>query len=167
MRHRGCGEAGEQRVDEHHAAVGHDRHVVDVEIARGPGELRHVEAIVTLMRLAGRQHVVEPPELVERREIELAAVRAEAHGPVEGALEDGEAAVGLEAEQEELAGLIGGEGQGQPLLGHPGGELARGRDLEARFARRLAGCSGLAHLGDRRPLLPPIAGRRTGILALR
>jgi hypothetical protein len=61
--------------------------------------------------------------------VELADVGAQAHGAVEGALDHGEPSVGLEADQEQLAGLVGGEGEAQPLLGEPGRELARGQKL--------------------------------------
>jgi len=132
----GSARQGEQGVDEHHPAVGADREVVDVEVAGGPGELRHVEPVVALVRLAGLERVVEAPELVEGREVELAAVRGQAHGAVEAALEQGQPSVRLQAEQEQLAGLVGGAGESDVLLGQPGGELARGQQLERRRSGR-------------------------------
>jgi hypothetical protein len=132
----GLGQAGDQGVDERHLPVGADREVVHVEVAGGPGELRHVEPVVALVRLAGRERVVEAPELPEGREVELAAVRGQAHGAVEAALEQGQPPVRLQAEQEQLAGLVGGAGERQALLGQPGGELARGHQLEGRRGQR-------------------------------
>lgn len=43
---------------------------------------------------------------------------------------DGEAAVRLEAQEEELAGLVGGEGEADAFLGEPGGEVAGRLDPE-------------------------------------
>src|SRR5687768_2823302 len=55
---------------------------------------------------------------------------AEAYAAGEAALEDREPAVGLEADQEELARLIGGEGEAGAHLGQPGGEKSRAGQLE-------------------------------------
>ena len=106
------------------------RDVVDVEIAGGVRQLGHVEAIVALVRLAGRQRVVEAPELVEGAHQQPLGAGPEAHAALEGAIEDRQPAVRLEAEQEQLAGLVGGEGEAYPLLSQPSGELSRGGQLE-------------------------------------
>ena len=54
---------------------------------------------------------------------------------------DGEAAVRLEAQEEELAGLVGGEGEADAFLGEPGGEVAGRLDPEGGGlgSRRLGG----------------------------
>ena len=57
---------------------------------------------------------------------------AEAHAAREGPLEDRKPAVGLEADQEELAGLIGGEGEARPSLRQPGGEQPRAGQFKPR-----------------------------------
>ena len=82
------------RVDEHHPAARLDGDVVDVEVAGGVADAGHVEAVVALVELAGREHVLEAPELVERAQPQRLAVGPQAHAAVEGALEDGEPAVG-------------------------------------------------------------------------
>jgi hypothetical protein len=58
----------------------------------------------------------------------------QAHGAVKGALGHGEPAIGVQADQEQLAGLVGGEGEREALLGQPGRELARGQKLQRRPA---------------------------------
>ena len=72
----GLGQAGEQGVREHHPAVRADRDVVDVEVAGGPGELRHVEPVVAPPALPGFERVVEPRRaaVLERRLDDVEAV---------------------------------------------------------------------------------------------
>ena len=104
-------QAGEQRVDEDGVAGGVERDVVHVDVAGDVAHLRDVEAVEAVVRLPGLQHVLEAPELIERAHPQRLAISAEPHAPLERALEDGKAPVGLEAEEEELARLIGGERQ--------------------------------------------------------
>ena len=66
--------------------------------------------------------------------------RPQAHAAVEGALEDRQPPVGLQADEEELAGLVGGEGEARPLGRQERGEVARGRDLEGGRRRRDRPC---------------------------
>ena len=134
----GGGETAEQGIDENHPAVGVDGDVVDVEIAGGVADLGNVEPVVALVCLSRCQRVLEPPELIQRGHPQTVTVRAQPHAAAEGALEDRESSVGLQPDQEQLAHLIGGERQAQPLLRQPRGELP-GR--------------GKRHLGRRR-LLP-------------
>ena len=124
------GEAAEQRVDEHDPALGVEGDVVDVEVARGARDLRHVEPVVALVRLAGLERVVEPPELEQRRQEQRLRARPEAHGAVEAALEDRQPAVRLQPDQEQLAALVGREREREVLLGEPARELARRQQLE-------------------------------------
>src|SRR5262249_21208718 len=141
------GQAAEQRTDEDDPAVCFDGDVVDVEVAGGVADLGEVESIVAVVQEAGPQCVLEAPELIQAAHPERLPVAPQAHAAVEGALEDGEPAVGLHADQEEFAGLVSGEGQADALLGEPGGGVARGVDLEPRLLGRgrghgdLRGCS--------------------------
>jgi hypothetical protein len=112
---------------------------MDVEVAGGPGQLGHVDAVVALMRLARRQRIVEAPELVERAHQEPLRARPQAHAALEGAIEDRQLAVRPQAEQEQLAGLVGGEGEAEPLLGQPGGELTRRGQVESGGRMRSRG----------------------------
>ena len=72
MRGAGLGEAGEERIYEDGRAIRAQRDVVAVHVARGVGELRHVEAIKAHARSRCRralprwQRVFKTPELVER-----------------------------------------------------------------------------------------------------
>jgi hypothetical protein len=50
--------------------------------------------------------------------------------------------LGLEADQEQLADLVGGQRQREFLFGEPGGKLARAGDFEGRRSV-LAGAVGL------------------------
>ena len=134
-------QAGEERVDEDRPPARVDRDVVDVEVAGGVAHLRHVEPVVARLRLARAEHVLEAPELVERAHPQRLAVAGQAHAAVEGALEDRQPAVGLQADQEQLAGLVGGEGEARALLGEPREELAGGGD---RKCRRAALCASVA-----------------------
>src|SRR6185503_12279076 len=76
--------------------------------------------------------ILEAPHLVQAAQVETVGGRAQAHAAVEGALEYGELAVGLESEQEELPDLVRRERDGELLLGHPRQHLARGGELELR-----------------------------------
>jgi hypothetical protein len=127
--------AAEQGVDEHRPAASVNCDVVDIEVARGPAQLGHVDAVVALVRLSGRQRILEPPELVEAAHYEPIRARPEAHAPLERAVEDRQPAIGLQAEQEQLAGLVGGEGEAGFLLGEPRRELPRGGQLKGGGAR--------------------------------
>jgi hypothetical protein len=84
--------------------------------------------------LAGLEQVLEAPELEGGAEPQRLAIAPQAHRAVEAAGVDREAAIELEADEEERAGLVGGEGQRCALAGEPGGELTRGEDLEAFVA---------------------------------
>ena len=97
-----------------------DGDVVDIEVAGRVGHLRHVEPVVSLVELAGLEQVLETPELVKRAQPDGLAIGPKAHRAVERALENGEPAFGVTPQQEELARLVGGERQADPLLGQPG-----------------------------------------------
>jgi hypothetical protein len=71
------------------------------------------------MGLPGLERVVEAPELEQGAEVERRRAGAEAHGAVEGALEDRQPSIGLQADQEQLAGLVGGEGEARSPLREP------------------------------------------------
>ena len=71
---------------------------------------------------------------------------AESHTAVEGAFEHREPAIGLHAEQEQLAALIGGKGEAQPLLDKPGVELSRSVQFERWLGLNVWG--GVVVCGD-------------------
>jgi hypothetical protein len=96
-----------------------DGYVVDIEIAGGVGQLRHIEPIVSLVEFARPEQVLETPELVERAQPEGLAIGPKAHGAVERALENVESAFGVTPQEEEFARLVGGERQADLLLNQP------------------------------------------------
>ncbi len=117
------GDAAEQGVDEQRPAVAVDGDVVDVEIAGGVGDPGHVEAIGAVVDPPRRQRVLEPPQLVERAHPQRIPGRAQPHAARERAFEDRQPPVRLQPDQEQLAGLIGGERQAQPAFRQPRREL--------------------------------------------
>jgi hypothetical protein len=87
------------------------------------------------VELAARgHHVGEAVDRVQPGEGEAVAPRGDAEAALEGALGDVEAALVLGADQEQLADLVGGDGQREVVLAQPGGEAGRGRDLVGRGA---------------------------------
>src|SRR5439155_1897137 len=101
--------------DEDQATPGLDRQVVNVEIAGGIAAARHVEAVAALVQLPRPEDVLETPQLVERTEPQGLTVAPQPHAAVEGAFEHGQPAIGMPAQEEQFAGLVGGEGQADPL----------------------------------------------------
>ena len=67
MRWAQRGEAREQRIDEHDAPVRHDADIVDVEVAGGVGDARYVVAVGVGAVVLAWQHVLEAPDLEQRR----------------------------------------------------------------------------------------------------
>jgi hypothetical protein len=118
---------------------------VDVDVAGCIANAGDVEPVAALVGSARLKRVFELPELIEAAEPEgLVACGEQTHAAVEGSLEDGELAVGLGAEEKELAGLVGGEGQAYPLLAHPRGEIPGAIHFHPRFV--LGG--GLSRFGS-------------------
>jgi len=116
-------QAAELGVDEHHPSARLDGHVVDVEVARRVADAGDVQAVVAVVGGPGSQDVFEAPELVERGHPQSLAVAPQPHTSLERLLEHGEPAVGGDADQDELAALVRGDGQTDTLLGEPGREL--------------------------------------------
>ena len=124
------GQAAEQGIDEDQLAVGIDRHVVDIEVARGVADLRQVKRVVAVLGFALGEQVLETPDLVQAAHPQPVGCCAQTHAAIEAALECGEFAIALQAQKEQLADLVGGQRDGKLLLGQPGKELARGGDFE-------------------------------------
>lgn len=115
-------------IDVHDMAV--DRHVMDVDIAGSVADLGHEQPVMAAIGLAGGEHVLHPPDLVERTHPDRLAVRPEPHTAVEGAFEDRQPPVRVEADQKQLSRLIGRERQTDALFGEPVGELSGRRQAE-------------------------------------
>ena len=147
------GDAGEDGVDEHRPPGRVPGNVVDVEIAGDPGKPRHEDGVVAGMALSGGKRVVEAEQLVMGGEEEPARVRAdaEAHAAGEAPLVDGERAVGSDAEQEQLPGLVGGEGDAAARPRQPRHEASRRGEREG-FFRCVGGCGHAATQARRRPI---------------
>jgi hypothetical protein len=124
------GEAGEEGVDEDRAALTVDGDVVDVEVAGGVADRWDIKAVVAVVALARGEVILEAGELVVGGEPEGLGGGVQAHAAAEAALVDGELVILGEAQQEELAGLVGGEGEAEPLLREPGGQAGGGGEIE-------------------------------------
>ncbi len=144
VRGRERGEAGEQRVDEHDAPVAHHADVVDVEVAGGVGDARHVVAVRGVGRLVGAEDVLEAPDLEQGGDDETLRIGPQPHGAREIALVEGDALLRVDADEIEPAGLIGGEGEADVIAQEPVGEPARAGDVDGLGLR---GRRGLRRLG--------------------
>ena len=83
----GAGEAGIFGVDEHDAVVAINGDLVDVEVAGGLGIARHKKPVELLVgHLARAKHVLQAPDLRDRRHVNALLVDAQPHGPDEIAL---------------------------------------------------------------------------------
>ena len=138
----GTGQAGIFGVDEHDAVVAVDGDLVDVEVAGGLGIARHIEPVELLVgHLARAKHILQAPDLRDRRHVNALLVDAQPHGPDEIALVHGQPAVGQDADQHQLSGLIGGQGEADAVDRQPIDQTARGADI-GRFRLRLGGRHG-------------------------
>jgi hypothetical protein len=119
------GETGIAGVDEYHPARVVDADFVHVEVAGGLRIARHEGEIERLVGdLAGPKHILEPPELKLGGEVKPPGLPGETHRPVEILLVERNRAVALNADQEQLAGLIGGEGEAGAVAQQPTGKTA-------------------------------------------
>ena len=105
--------------------------LVDVDVAERLRVARHEEGVERLVGgLAGAEDILQPPQLELAGEVEPAGAVSEAHGALEILLVDRHGAVGLRADEEQLAGLVGGEGEAHAVARQPAREPARGREVE-------------------------------------
>jgi hypothetical protein len=93
------------------------------------------------MRLTRLQCILKPPQLIQTAEPKGLGRNTQTHAASKATIEDIEAAVGLQTQQEELTGLIGRECQRDTVIRHPRRELARGGQLKARSLGILCGGS--------------------------
>ncbi len=131
------GDAREQRIDEHRPPVRRECHVVGVDVAGDPDSVRGKHRVVLPMRAAFGDDIVEAQELVLGRQHERAGVgaNAQSHAAREGPLEHGQAAARLEPDQEQLAGLVGREGEARTRARQPFGKMPRRGERELLFRR--------------------------------
>jgi hypothetical protein len=89
------------------------------------------------MGAAPGNDIVEAQELVLGRQRERASARAhiQAHAAREGALEHGQPSAGLEPDQEQLAGLVCGEGEARARARQPFRKMPRRGERELLFRR--------------------------------
>ena len=123
--------------DEQQAPIGLAHHVVDVELAGGPGHPRHIQPIGFKPRRPRPlgEGVHQPPDLKTGGEMETAGVGGgpKAHGAVEAALVDRKPPIGPVADEEQLAGAVGGDRQREPPGGEEGAEAAGTGDAQDRL----------------------------------
>src|SRR5205814_171357 len=114
------GETIELGVDENDAPAAFNRDIVNIQIAGGVPDARNVEPIASLVHVAGLEGVFESPELIQAAHPKrLAVAGIKAHAAVERALEGGELAVLLDADEKHFPGLIRGESKAGVLLIEP------------------------------------------------
>ena len=103
-----------------------------IDVARGVRHARHIEPLVMQGLLVGElawpEHVFEPPDLGDGREVEPLWGGHQPHGAHEVALEHRKPAVEQGTDQHELAGLIGGERDAEAVGGEEVDEATRGGD---------------------------------------
>ncbi len=132
-RHRQAGELG---VDEDDAVIRVDGDLVPVEVAGVLGVAREVERVEMLVgELARPEHVLKPPDADIRHEKDALGVGVDAHGARKVALVERNPAVLHHADEEELPGLVGGEGERSVARAEPIGEAARRGDLACLLLR--------------------------------
>ena len=119
------GDTTVERIDEENTPIAVERDVVRIEIAHGVSDARHIDAVVAVVQLALREPVGELPELPARGCEEPIGGGGQSHRPIEVTLEDGERPVGLQSDEEEAVGLIGGERQAQRRVVQPGEKVSR------------------------------------------
>lgn len=131
------GEAGIFGADEDQPAGGVDAHLVHVEVGNGLAAARHIKAVEVLVgALVGTQDILEAPDLREAREQQPLAVADQAHGAHEVALVQRQRAVGQNADEEELARLIGRESERAVVHCKPLRKPARARHVGDERLRR-------------------------------
>ena len=130
-------DAAELGVDEDGPAVPAERHVVGVHVARDPGHVGREHGVVVAMGAARGHDVVEAENLKLGREQECAAVlaRRHPHAAGEGPFEHRNPPRRLDPDEEDLAGLMGREGEARPRPREPLGEMPRTRESELLFLR--------------------------------
>jgi len=129
-----------------------ENNVVRVDVTGDPGDVRREHRVVLAVGAALGNDVVEAQELVLGRQHERAGVGTDAqpHAAREGALEHREAPARLEPDQEQLAGLVGGEGEARARAREPVGKMPRRGERELLFRRgngrrRRGGCGIRGH----------------------
>ena len=130
MRHAHRGEAAELGVHEDHPTRFVDAEFVHVDIARGLGVARDIEPVEMLVGpFVWRKHIFQPPDLEERADIETLRRRVQAHGAHIILLVEADLAVGQHADEKELPGLVGAEGEAAIVADQPVAEAAGDTDL--------------------------------------
>ena len=71
-----CRDAGEERIDEHGAAAGIERDVMDIEVARDPRHARHIDRFSGGATWPAREDAVEAIELIVARKQQRAGIVA-------------------------------------------------------------------------------------------
>src|SRR5690606_36149639 len=132
------GQAGVLGVDENDPAVVADPKLMDVEIADGLGVARHVALVEAAMDgLVRPQHVLEAPDLVQAAQVDALGIADHAHGALEDAFEEGHPALLVAADQVDAPGLVGGDGQGDPVHAQPARQAARAGLLDIELGQVL------------------------------
>ena len=115
------------RVDEKHAPLGVDPQFMDVDIPRRLRVARDQHLIEgPIAHLAGPQHIFQPPQLIERAQVEPARpLPVQAHGAREFLLIERYRAIGQHADQEQLPALVAAESDACTMPGQPVRQAAR------------------------------------------
>ncbi len=125
----GGGQAGELGVHKNDPAGPVGAQFVDVEVAGDLGVAGQIEPVEVLVgALVPCENILHTPQLVESSNVEPVGLAVQAHGADEVLLVERDLAVGQQPHQEQLAGLVGGEGQAHAVVGQPVAHAARAGD---------------------------------------
>jgi hypothetical protein len=79
---------------------------VDVDVARGVGDARHVMTIRTGRIVSGAEHVLETPDLKQGGDHQTLRIGPQPHGACQKALVEGDASLLVDANEVEPPGLV-------------------------------------------------------------
>lgn len=131
MRFAHRSEAREQRIGEDDSVVSVEAEVVNVDITGKVRDLRNIDRVVAVPGRGALAGIDERGDLVHRRDDQPGAGNRHAHWSVESPFKDRQSrGLAVAADQEDLAALIGGEGEATATLRQPRNELTGCADLQ-------------------------------------
>ena len=126
-------------VDEDDAAVAEHADVVDIDLARGVPDARHIIAVGAVHGLAGGQDVLEAPDLERGRQHQALRVHPQPHRPAGADLVNSKPTGVVDADEIEPPGLVGGEGEADLIGAQPVCQATRAGDVRCRQLRQRGG----------------------------
>jgi hypothetical protein len=123
-------------VDEHDAAVAEHADVVDIDLAGGVPDARHIIAIGAVHGLVGGQDVLETPDLEGGRQYQALLVGPQSHRPAGADLVNRKTSGVIDADEIKPPGLVGGEGETDLIGLEPTRHATRAGDVRRRQLRQ-------------------------------